>query len=107
MQKRDFTKLPPLSRVWAGLYVFGAFWILLNASLDASHFGPGFFPLMISVVIVPVLALVFAGDLVIRIVDAIQGTRSTPLRRWGPVFVALAGTGVYGGVCLIFLMNMV
>lgn len=105
MNKRDSTELPPLSRVWAGLYVFGAFWILLNASLDASHFGPGFFPLMISLVVVPIVALVFAGDFVIRLVEAIQGTRSSALRRWGPVVVALTGTVVYGGASLLFLFN--
>lgn len=107
MKKRDHSNLPPLSRLWAGLYVFGAFWILLNASFDADHFGPGFFPLMISLVVVPLLALIFTGDLVIRFVEAIQGVRSPPLRRWGPVAVALVGTAVYGGACIIFLLDRV
>ena len=107
MHKRDVTKLPPLSRLWAGLYVFGAFWILLNASLDPSDFGTGFFPLAISIVVVPLLAIGFAGDLVVRVVEAVRGTGSSSLRRWGPVAVALLGTGVYGGACLLFFMDRV
>lgn len=105
MNQRDVTTLPRLSRVWGGLYVFGVFWILLNASFDASHFGPGFFPLRISLVVVPMLALVFAGDFVIRLVEAIRGKRASALRRWGPVLLALTGTAVYGGASLLFLLN--
>ena len=50
--------LPPISRWWIGLYCFAALWLLLVASLDASHFGPGFFPLMISIFLVPLLLVV-------------------------------------------------
>lgn len=97
--------LPPLSKWWIGLYCFSAFWLLLVASLDASHFGPGFFPLLISLALVPLLALVFAFDLIARIVEAIIGKGASLKRRLGPVVVAATGFIVYTGICVIFIMQ--
>ena len=95
--------LPPVSRWWIGLYCFAAFWLLLVASLDASHFGPGFFPLMISLFLVPLLAIVFGFDLLVRIFNAIEGKGASLKRRLGPVVVAAAGFIVYAGICVIFI----
>ena len=80
-------------------------WLLLVASLDASHFGPGFFPLMISIFLIPLLALIFLFDLFMRIVEAILGKGASLRRRLVPVVVAAAGLTVYAGVCVIFIMQ--
>lgn len=90
---------------WIGLYCFAAFWLLLVSSLDASHFGPGFFPLMISLVLVPVLAIVFLFDVFVRTVEAIIGKRSSLIRRLGPVVVSLIGAAVYGRISVVYLMT--
>ena len=97
--------LPPVSRWWIGLYCFAAFWLLLVGSLDASHFGPGFFPLMISIFLVPLLAIIFAFDLLVRIFAAIEGKGASMQRRLVPVAVAAAGFLVYGGICIIFIVQ--
>lgn len=104
MTEDNGTQLPPVSKWWIGLYCFAAIWLLLVASLDASHFGPGFFPLIISIALVPLLAIVFAVDVLVRIVEAIQGKAASPARRWGPLAVALIGATVYGGICILFLV---
>ena len=99
----DRSGLRPVSRWWIGLYCFAALWLLLVESLDASHFGPGFFPLMISIFLVPLLAIAFAFDLLVRIFDAIEGRGASLRRRFGPVGVAAAGFIVYAGICVIFV----
>ena len=101
----DSPGLPPVQRWWVGLYCFAAVWLLLVASLDASHFGPGFFPLMISIFLIPLLALIFLFDLFMRIVEAILGKGASLRRRLVPVVVAAAGLTVYAGVCVIFIMQ--
>ena len=105
MTEQNDKQLPPVSKWWIGLYCFAAFWLLLVASLDASHFGPGFFPLLISLVLVPLLAVIFFGDLILRIADAVVGKGASLARRLVPVAVAAAGTAVYGGVCVLFLLQ--
>ena len=105
MTEESGTQLPPISRWWIGLYCFAAFWLLLVASLDASHFGPGFFPLLVSIVLVPLLAVVFLIDLFVRIVEAILGKGASPARRLGPVIVSVIGLTVYSGICVSFLMG--
>ena len=65
------TTLPRLSAWWIALYVFAAIWLVLLLSLDASRFGPGFFPLLISIVLVPVLARVLVPALVRVLVPAL------------------------------------
>lgn len=105
MTKKDNTQLPPISKWWIGLYCFAAFWLLLVASLDASHFGPGFFPLLISLALVPLLTLVFIFDLFARVIDAILGKRASRARRLGPVLVAAIGLLVYGSICVLFLIE--
>ncbi|MBT8067039.1 MAG: hypothetical protein KJO09_07340 [Gammaproteobacteria bacterium] len=105
MVEENGTKLPPISKWWIGLYTFAAFWLLLVASLDSSHFGPGFFPLLISIVLVPLLAIIFAVDLFARVVDAILGKRAALARRLGPVAVAATGAIVYGGISVLFLIE--
>ena len=105
MAEENGTKLPPISKWWMGLYTFAAFWLLLVASLDASHFGPGFFPLLISIVLVPLLAIIFAVDLIARVLDAILGKQASLARRLGPVAVAATGAVVYGGISVLFLLE--
>lgn len=105
MAEENDTELPPVSRWWIGLYCFAAFWLLLVASLDASHFGPGFFPLLISLVLVPLLAIIFVFDLFVRIGDAILGKGASLARRLGPLIVAVIGVAVYGGACVLFLIG--
>mgnify|MGYP001550990766 CR=1 FL=1 len=105
MAEENDTQLPPVSRWWIGLYCFAAFWLLLVASLDASHFGHGFFPLHISLVLVPLLTIIFVIDMFVRILDAILGKRASLARRLGPVVVAATGVAVYGGVCVLFLIG--
>lgn len=99
---------PIVTGKWIVLYVFAAVWILLVATLDASHFGPGFFPALISIVLVPLLAIVFAVDLCIRIAIASERKDELPLKtRLWPVFVALAGFLVYGGIIVKVIMEQV
>ena len=105
MNEQDGKQLPPVSKGWIGLYCFAAIWLLTVASLDASHFGPGFFPLLISLVLVPLLAFVFFSDLILRIADAVEGKGSSLARRLVPVLVAAIGTAVYGGICILFVMQ--
>lgn len=103
-RKVDYGELRPIPVWWIVLYCFGALWLFVVASLDASHFGPGFIPLMISVLLVPLLAIVFVLDLFVRIVEAIIGKRSSPARRLVPVLVSLTGTVVYGRLYIVYLM---
>lgn len=105
LNNEDKSGLPPLSPWWVALYCFAAFWPLLVASLDASHFGPGFFPLMISIFLIPSLAIVFAFDLLLRIIDAVEGKGASLKRRLGPVVVAAAGFIIYTGICVIFIVQ--
>ena len=98
-------QLPPVAKWWIALYSFAAIWLLLVASLDASHFGPGFFPLLISLALVPLLAIIFAVDVLVRIIDAIQGTGASPARRFVPLVVALVWATVYVGICVLFVME--
>lgn len=103
--KVDHSKLRPIPIWWIGLYGFGAVWLIVVVSLDASHFGPGFFPLMISVVLVPLLAIVFVLDLFVRIAEAIIGKRSSPARRLVPIVVSSIGALVYGRIYIGYLMS--
>ena len=105
MAKVDHSDLGPISRWWIGLYCFAAFWLLLVASLDASHFGPGFFPMVISLVLVPLLAITFLFDMFARVVDAIIGKRASLVRRLCPLVVSVTGFVVYGGICVLFLLG--
>lgn len=105
--KVDHSKLRPIPVWWIALYGFGALWLILVESLDASHFGPGFFPLVVSVVLVPLLAIVFLFDLFVRVVEAILGTRSSLVRRLVPVIVSLIGVAVYGRVYIMSLMAQI
>ena len=105
MAEKNNAQLPSVSRWWVGLYCFAAFWLLLVASLDSSHFGPGFFPLLISLVLVPLLTIVFMFDLFVRVVDAILGKEASLARRLWPLVVAAIGTAVYGSVCVLFLLE--
>lgn len=103
-EKVDHGKLRPIPVWWIGLYGFGALWLLVVASLDASHFGPGFIPLSISIFLVPLLAVVFLLDVFVRSVEAIIGKRSSPARRLVPVAVSLTGAVVYGGLYISYLV---
>lgn len=103
-KKVDHGKLRPVPVWWIGLYGFAAFWLLLVSLLDASHFGPGFFPLMVSLVLVPLLAIVFLFDLFVRIAEAVLGKRSSLIRRLGPVVVSSIGAAVYGRFSVVYLM---
>lgn len=98
-------QLPPVAKWWIALYSFAAVWLLLVASLDASHFGPGFFPLLISLALVPLLAIIFSIDVLVRIVEAIQGTGASATRRFVPLVVALVWATVYVGICVLFVME--
>jgi hypothetical protein len=91
-------QLAPISGRWIGLYVFASFWMLMLFSLDASHFGPGFFPLLASLLVVPVLSLVILFDLSARCVDAFQGKGSSWARRLWPIALAAIATADYGFV---------
>ncbi len=105
MAEENGAQLPPISKWWTGLYCFAAFWLFMVASLDASHFGPGFFPLLISLLLVPLLAVVFLIDMCVRIVEAIQGKEASLARRLGPLAVSVIGVAVYGGIFIIFMIE--
>ena len=97
---------PIVTGKWIALYAFAAVWILLVATLDASHFGPGFFPVIISIFLVPLLAVVFAIDLCIRIAIANERKEELPLKtRLWPVLVALTAFLVYGGIIVTVIVQ--
>lgn len=106
MNDKQDSPRPIVTGKWIALYVFAAVWILVVATLDASHFGPGFFPLLISIVLVPILTLVFAIDLCIRIAIASERKDELPLKiRLWPVLVATAGLIVYGGIIAFTIVD--
>lgn len=79
----DVVPRPP--RWWIGVYVFAGVWLVLLPVFGATahHFGPGFFPLMASVVLAPVFTVVLSADFVLRITDAAQaGEARISRRRW-------------------------
>lgn len=53
-------------------YLFSLLWMitLLGFEENASHFGWGFFPLLASIVVVPVILVALFADVIMRIVDA-------------------------------------
>ncbi|MDH3439376.1 MAG: hypothetical protein OEM63_01395 [Gammaproteobacteria bacterium] len=106
MRDKPESPKPIVTGKWIALYIFATIWILLVATLDASHFGPGFFPTIISIFLVPLLAVVFAIDLCIRIAIATERKEELPLKtRLWPVLIALAAFLVYGGIIAFVIME--
>ena len=100
-------QLPPVSKWWIGIYCFAAFWLLVVAWLDAGPFGACFVPVLISFVLVPLLTVVFVIDLFVRIGDAVQGKRASLGRRLWPLLVAAIGVCVYGGICVLAVLESI
>lgn len=92
------TTLGPVPGWWVALYAFGFLWLVVLFSLDASHFGPGFFPLLISIVLVPLLAVFFLADLFMKIFDAVLGSDASWPRRVWPLAVAASTAATYGAI---------
>lgn len=89
-----------------GFYVFSFVWIALVPVFNqqASHFGWGFFPMLASIFVVPVILFGLAGDLMVRAIDAATLEDESGLARLysvGVPLLLLAGSGLW----LYYLFN--
>jgi hypothetical protein len=66
-----------------GFYALTCLWIALQPVFaeESAHFGWGFFPMLASIVVVPVLLGALIVDVVIRVVDATAASTESTSRR--------------------------
>ena len=102
----DSERLPRFSGFRVAGYLFSLVWLLLFPvfGANAAHFGWGFFPLIASGFVVPVLAIVLFADLYVTVTAAWQASGGAVRQRFSvPAISACLFLGCSLTVVLMFL----
>lgn len=88
-------------------YCMATAWLLMLPTFgaNASHFGWGFFPMLASIFVIPVAALVLLGDGILAVDDALRQSEAGKKRFLKPALSLVLGT-IYAVLFVLMVSNL-